>query len=262
MDGFFFSIALIYISQSPFIKKRFKAAVARSPVIPQQTALVSFFKKQNKSTYVVFIWTLVPCKTHGEKTLLFHCADLLCWQSVRNICFGRCCDHMILSIHKVPACPFTGTVHCFALHRRSHFLRFTVQMRHTHTHGRQRSGCESLVYVKGPRRFIFASSYAFSHDFFFSSCVGAISPPPFPPPQRESSALSSLSCRRGFTFNRTPIFLSSATHWSEKAFIDLTHRDVVLDFTSLCNVSMRYCTSCQAKAHCTIGGGNPLTVGI
>lgn len=43
-----------------------------------------------------------------------------CWQSVRNICFGRCCGHMIPSIHKVPACPFTATVHCFALHRRSH----------------------------------------------------------------------------------------------------------------------------------------------
>lgn len=31
-----------------------------------------------------------------------------CWQSVRNICFGRCCGHMISSIHKVPAFSFTA----------------------------------------------------------------------------------------------------------------------------------------------------------
>lgn len=36
---------------------------------------------------------------------------------MRNICFGRCCGHMIPSIHKVPACPFTALCavsHCTA----------------------------------------------------------------------------------------------------------------------------------------------------
>lgn len=53
-----------------------------------------------------------------------------CWQSVRNICFGRCCGHMIPSIHKVPACPFTAlyTVsHCTDDHTMITFPTFIVQ---------------------------------------------------------------------------------------------------------------------------------------
>lgn len=120
---FFFSITLIYISQSPFIKT-LKKGVTFTLVPPQYTDICCnlyvkcfcphFARFESRFSGILMGWSLV-------------CA---CWQSVRNICFGRCCGHMIPFIHKVPACPFTAlyTVsHCTDDHTMITFPAFTVQ---------------------------------------------------------------------------------------------------------------------------------------
>lgn len=122
---FFFSIALIYISQSPFIKTpkngvTFAPGTAKHTGIDCNVCMLCFCARRvrfdSRFGIVLMGWSLV-------------CA---CWQSVRNICFGRCCGHMIPSIHKVPACPFTAlyTVsHCTDDHTMVTFSVFSRTVR-------------------------------------------------------------------------------------------------------------------------------------
>lgn len=120
---FFFSITLIYISQSPFIKT-FKKGVTRTP-IPRQPAEIAC----NRSL-MCFCARRTHFESHFAIVLMSWSLVCACWQSVRNICFGRCCGHMIPSIHKVPACPFTAlyTVsHCTDDHTMITFPAFAVQ---------------------------------------------------------------------------------------------------------------------------------------
>lgn len=117
---FFFSITLIYISRSPFIKTLKKGAT-RTPKSPQPTDIGCDLHMR------CFCGRRVHFGSHFGLVLMGWSLVCACWQSVRNICFGRCCGHMIPSIHKVPACPFTAlyTVsHCTADHTMITFPAF------------------------------------------------------------------------------------------------------------------------------------------
>lgn len=113
---------------------------------------------------------------------------------MRNICFGRCCDHMIPSIHKVPACPFTGlyTVsHCTD----DHISCIYCTVRHTCT---AVVGCGALFLRKGPGSFIsarflhcFTGFFPLGDSFFFHT--------------EQSCPLGRLRCR-GLMFDTHPYY--------------------------------------------------------
>lgn len=128
---FFFSITLIYISQPSFIKK--KKTTKTQIVDKGHHAHSGAFHKPADLARVPRMSRFCARRAHFEplEAVLFLWADLLCacWQSVRNICFGRCCDHMTPSIHKVPACPFTG-LHTVSHCTDDHISCICCTMRH------------------------------------------------------------------------------------------------------------------------------------
>lgn len=142
-----------------------------------------------------------------------------CWQSVRNICFGRCCGHMIPSIHKVPACPFT------ALYTVSHCTDDRTNDRISCAFLHHASPVFSLYHAhKAPHRFdlsrLFFFSSTISEDFFLWWCVLS---------QGKSYApVSHLQCL-GLMFETHPCF--SPFHLSRPfmSLIDLMHGDFVLE---------------------------------
>lgn len=136
---------------------------------------------------------------------------------------------MIPSIHKVPACPFTGlyTVsHCTD----DHISCIYCTVRHTCT---AVVGCEALFffYVRAPAVLFQRGSFTVSPDFSF----GLFN---FLSHWTVTCLLGCLRCR-GLMFDTHPyFFLSHSSHWSRLFMspIDLMHGDFVLDFCALCNI--------------------------
>lgn len=134
----------------------------------------------------VFCTRRAHFKSHFGIVLMGWSLVCACWQSVRNICFGRCCGHMIPSIHKVPACPFTAqyTVsHCTDDHTMITFPAFAAQCI---THKHKCSSIGGLFLHKGRTCAISPTILHYLGRFSLIMCLS----------QRESYALISyLQCR-------------------------------------------------------------------
>lgn len=155
---FFFSITLIYISQSPFIKT-LKKGVTRTPISRQPTDIKCNLYMR------CFCAGCAHFESHFGIVLMSWSLVCACWQSVRNICFGRCCGHMIPSIHKVPACPFTAlyTVsHCTDDRTMITFPAFTVQCI---TYKQQFSTISCLFYISAAHVLFRRRFFTISVDF-------------------------------------------------------------------------------------------------
>lgn len=151
-----------------------------------------------------------------------------CWQSVRNICFGRCCGHMIPSIHKVPACPFTAlyTVsHCTDDHTMITFPTFIVQ--HI-TYIRECSSVSGLFHTSTRKFFFFFLNRLTRGDF---SSIMYLS-------QRKSYALSAIHSH-SLMFDTHPCF--SPSHWSSAYEVDWFDARRLCPWTTL----VLFCVICR-----------------
>lgn len=123
-DAIFFSQSCSFTYHNPPFIKTLKNGSAFTSRASQPTGIDYNMCK------LCFCTRRAHFRSHFGIVLMGWSLVCACWQSVRNICFGRCCGHMIPSIHKVPACPFTAlyTVsHCTDGHTVITYSAFAVQ---------------------------------------------------------------------------------------------------------------------------------------